>query len=165
MSAGQRRQLNKIAAPITALLAELDPHIIDPSREKQRALGIADATMLLRVGLYRVITVHAVDRGSWNVKEFDSESGELVQLHDKIAQVSDSEVPLWVLKATVSSIESQLENYRLVGFATAEHEQSYTVLGRLLAVLQNRVIKNTPLASVGAPVTGSTLDDDDQDDY
>ncbi|TBN57266.1 hypothetical protein EYE40_07565 [Glaciihabitans arcticus] len=165
MSAGQRRQLNKIAAPITALLAELDPHIIDPSREKQKALGIADATMLLRVGIYRVITVFAVDRDSWNVKEFDSESGQLVQLHDRTAKVPDSEVPLWVLKATVSSIESQLEAYRTTGFATAEHEQSYTVLGRLLAVLQNRVISNTPLASVGAPVTGSTLDDDDQDDY
>ena len=29
MSAGQRRQLNKIAAPITALLAELDPQRIE----------------------------------------------------------------------------------------------------------------------------------------
>ena len=165
MSAGQRRQLNKVATPITALLAELDPHIIDPSKEKQKALGIAEATMLLRIGIYRVISVYAVDRDTWNLKEFDSESGALVQLSDETARIADSAVPLWVLKSTVASIEDQLASYRTAGFATAEHEQSAAVLGRLLAVLQNRVIKNTPLASVGAPTTGTTLDDDDQDDY
>jgi len=157
MNAGQRRQLSTVGALVFAQLGELSPRVIEPSKEKQKELGVADATMLFRVGSFRVITVFPIETNSWNLKEFDSESGELVRLSDETAPVLEAEVPAWVLRAVIASIESQLAGYASDGHPSEAHEESAAVIARLLPKLQQRLVTASGKVNVG---TVSDTDDD-----
>lgn len=158
MNAGQRRQLNNVVLPVHDVVAEFTPRIIEPSKEKQKALGVADYTLLFRVGAYRVLTLFPVDRDTWSFKEFDSESGELVLLHDETTKVPESDVASRVLSATITSIQDQLASYRDNGFPSPAHAESAAVIARQLAVLQQRAITRD------GRVTVSVVADED-DDY
>ena len=157
MNAGQRRQLSTVGALVFRQLAELSPRVIEPSKEKQQALGVAGATMLFRVGSYRVITVFPIEQNSWNIKEFDSESGDLVRLSDETAPVLEAEVPAWVLRATIASIDSQLAGYAADGHPSREHRESAATIARLLPKLQQRLVTTTGKVNVG--VVSDTDDD------
>ena len=109
MSASQRRQLERIESSVGELLPELTPRVIEPSAEKQKALGIAESTILLRVGNHRMISVNATEKGEWSIKEFDASSGDLVPIWDETGPVDDSLVAIMVLGAAVGSLQEQLE--------------------------------------------------------
>ena len=158
MSAGQRRLLDRVTAHVFDVITELHPRVIEPSKKKQKALGIADATLLYQVGAYRAVAVFPVDRDNWRLKEFDSESGELSLLNETTSSVSAADVPVWVLRATVAIIKDQLAAYRAGGSPSPAHEASAAVLGRQLAVLEQRLVSRTRQAAVvGA--------DEDEFDY
>jgi len=157
MSASQRRLLEKVATPIFDAIPELSPRIIEPSKEKQRALSIADSTLLFQVGAYRAIAIYPVDRDTWNAKEFDSESGALTLLREKTSAVALDALPVWVLAASISSIDDQLAAYKATGFPSPAHEASAATLGRQLAVLRQRLNSRTRQAAI------VSTDDDDFD--
>ena len=158
MSAGQRRLLDRVTAQVFDVITELHPRVIEPTKEKQKALGIADATLLYQVGAYRAVAVFPLDRDNWHLKEFDSESGELSLLNETTSTVSAADVPVWVLRATVASIKEQLAAYRANGYPSPAHEASAATLGRQLAVLEQRLVSRTRQAAVvGA--------DEDEFDY
>jgi hypothetical protein len=148
MSAGQRRLLDKVATPVFDAIAELSPRILDLSKDKARALSVAETTMLFQVGAYRAISVFPVNKAIWTVKEFDSESGELSLLREETSKVPEPELPVWVLRATIASIQDQLAAYRASGFPSPAHEASAATLGRQLAVLQQRLTTRTRAAAV-----------------
>lgn len=108
MSVRQRRQLHRVVDPVSLLVPELSPRIIEPAAEKQVELGIAEETLLVRVGTNRVITVSATESGEWNLQEFDSITGDLVPVWSETAALDDSQVPAMVLAAAIGSIEEQL---------------------------------------------------------
>jgi len=158
MSASQRRLLEKVATPIFDAIPELSPRIIEPSKDKQKALAIADSTLLFQVGAYRAISIYPVDRDTWNAKEFDSESGELTLLREKTSKVAIDALAVWVLAASISSIDDQLSTYKSSGYPSPAHAASAATLGRQLAVLRQRLNSRTRQAAV----VGS---DDDDFDY
>jgi len=158
MSASQRRLLEKVATPIFDAIPELSPRIIAPSKDKQKSLAIADSTLLFQVGAYRAISIYPVDRETWNAKEFDSESGDLRLLREKTSAVAQADVPVWVLAASISSIDDQLAAYKATGYPSPAHEASAATLGRQLAVLRQRLNSRTRQAAI----VGS---DDDDFDY
>lgn len=167
MSAGQRRLLDKVADSVFDAIAELQPRIIEPSKEKQKALAIADATLLYQVGAFRALAVFPLDREKWHIKEFDSETGELALLRESTSAVPAAEVPVWVLRATVATISDQLATYKASGYPSPAHEASAQVLGRQLAVFEQRLVSRTRQAAVvgasGSNAAAAAVDDDEFD--
>jgi len=135
MSVRQRRQLHRVVDSVSQLVPELSPRIIEPAADKQKALGIADETLLVRVGTNRVITVSATEKGEWTIQEFDSITGDLVPVWSETAELDDYQVPGMVLSAAVGSLEEQLA---WTG-DHAVHEDVRPVLSKQLALLRQRL--------------------------
>ncbi len=108
MSTRQRKQLQRVIPAIAELLPELDPRVIEPSADKQKELGIAEETLLLRVGAHRVISVSATETGGWSIKEFTAKSGDLVPIWDETGDLADEALGPILLGAAVGSLEEQL---------------------------------------------------------
>jgi hypothetical protein len=134
MTASQRRQLQNVEDMVGAMVAELEPRVISPSAEKQKALGLADETMLFSVGPTRAITLSAAIDGGWSIKEFDTSSGDLVPIWDETGELEDTMVPAIVLGATIGSLEEQLA---ATGDKAVERELR-DPLTTLLFILRNR---------------------------
>src|SRR5690606_8321991 len=126
---------NRVVDPVSRLVPELSPRIIEPAADKQRELGIADETLLVRVGTNRVITVSATENGAWNIQEFDSITGDLVPVWSETAELDDSVVPGMVLAAAIGSLEEQLA---WTG-DNEVHEDVRPVLSKQLALLRQRL--------------------------
>ena len=139
MSVRQRRQLHRVVDSVSRLVPELTPRIIEPAADKQRALGIADETLLVRVGTNRVITVSATESGAWSIQEFDSITGDLVPVWSETAGVDDEYIPGMVLAAAVGSLEEQLA---WTG-DTEVHEDMRPVLSNQLVLLRQRLSMST----------------------
>jgi hypothetical protein len=139
MSVRQRRQLHRVVDSVSRLVPELSPRIIEPAADKQKALGIADETLLVRVGTNRVITLSATEKGEWTIQEFDSITGDLVPVWSETADVDDSVIPTMVLAAAVGSLEEQL------GWTgeTEVHPDMRPILSNQLAVLRQRMSMST----------------------
>jgi len=144
MSVRQRRQLHRVVDSVSRLVPELSPRIIEPAPDKQRALGIADETLLVRVGTNRVITLSATEKGEWTIQEFDSITGDLVPVWSETAEVDDSVIPTMILAAAVGSLEEQLA---WTG-ETEVHEDVRPVLSNQLAVLRQRMSMSTGEISI-----------------
>ena len=134
MSTRQRKQLQRVIPAIGALLPELDPRVIEPSAEKQKELGIAEETLLLRIGPHRVISVSATESGAWSIKEFDAKSGDLVPIWEETGELSDSELGPMLLGAAVGSLEEQLA----AKGDTAVHKDLRTDITGVLDLLRER---------------------------
>lgn len=106
------------------MVAELEPRVILPSEEKQKALGIAEETMLIPVGGRRAITACATLTGDWSITEFDTTSGELVPLWQEKGELANDLVIAVVLGAAVGSLQEQLE---LTGADAVTTEQRETL--------------------------------------
>ena len=143
MSVRQRRQLHRVVDSVSRLVPELTPRIIEPAADKQRALGIADETLLVRVGTNRVITVSATESGAWSIQEFDSITGDLVPVWSETADVPDEQIPSMVLAAAVGSLEEQLA---WTG-ETEVHEDVRPVLTKQLGLLRQRLTGEAPVAA------------------
>lgn len=139
MSVRQRRQLHRVVDPVSRLVPELSPRIIEPAADKQRELGIADETLLVRVGTNRVITVSATEKGDWTIQEFDSITGDLVPVWSETAEVPDEMIPGMVLAAAIGSLEEQLA---WTGDIEV-HEDMRPVLSKQLTVLRQRLTMST----------------------
>jgi hypothetical protein len=109
MTAKQRSQLQGIENVLSAMVAELQPRVIMPDASKQKALGIADETMLVPVGNRRAITANATPKGGWAIQEFDTSSGELVPIWKEDGELTDELVIAVVLGAAVGSLQEQIE--------------------------------------------------------
>ena len=144
MSVRQRRQLHRVVDSVSRLVPELSPRIIEPAADKQKALGIADETLLVRVGTNRVITVSATEKGDWTIQEFDSITGDLVPVWSETAAVDDEQIPGMVLAAAVGSLEEQLA---WTG-ETEVHQDMRPVLSTQLAVLRQRLSMATGEISI-----------------
>ena len=160
MSASQRRLLDKVATPVLDAIIELSPRVVDLSKDKARALGIAETTVLVQVGAYRAIAIYPLSTGTWVAKEFDSESGALSLLREVSAPVAEPELPVWVLRAAISSIDDQLAAYAATGYPNEAHEASAASLGRVLAKFRQRLAMKT--VATGAIRVD---EDDDEVDY
>lgn len=91
------------------MVAELEPRVILPSAEKQKALGIAEETMLIPVGARRAITACPTATGDWAITEYDTSSGDLVPLWQEKGALDEGLVIAVVLGAAVGSLQEQLE--------------------------------------------------------
>jgi len=158
MSASQRRLLDKVAAPVLDAIIELSPRIVELSKDKHRELGIAQTTLLVQVGAYRALAVFPEEKGGWTAKEFDSESGSLSLLHEVTASVDEAELPVWVLRAAIASIETQLAGYAANGHPSEAHEASAIALGRVLARFHQRLATKTV-------ATGAVAVDNDEEEF
>ena len=160
MSASQRRLLDKVATPVLDAIIELSPRIVELSKDKHRALGIAETTLLVQVGAYRALAIYPADKGGWTAKEFDSESGSLSLLREITANVNEVQLPAWVLRAAIESIEAQLAGYTQNGYPNEAHEASAASLGRVLAKFRQRLAMKT------MATTAVKVDDDEEEfDY
>lgn len=151
MSVRQRRQLHRVVDPVSQLLPELSPRVIEPAADKQRELGIADETLLVRVGTNRVITVSATESGEWTIQEFDTITGDLVPVWSETAPLDDSMVPGMVLSAAIGSLEEQLA-------WTGEkelHPDVRPVLSKQLALLRQRLISSNGAFAVNDSAAAS----------
>ena len=160
MSASQRRLLDKVATPVLDAIIELSPRIVELSKDKHRALGIAQTTLLVQVGAYRALAVFPADKGGWTAKEFDSEAGSLTLLREVTASVDEAGLPAWVLRAAIESIDAQLAGYAANGYPSDAHEASAVALGRVLAKFRQRLATKT--VSTGAIKVDS---DEEEFDY
>lgn len=109
MTAKQRAQLQKVENILSAMVAELQPRVIMPSADKQKALHLAEETMLIPVGSGRAITVSPQSNGNWSITEFDTSSGGLEPIWEESAELSDELVIAVVLGAAVGSLQEQVE--------------------------------------------------------
>ena len=107
MTAKQKRLLQGVEEIVGAMVAELNPRVIVASEEKQAELGIAEETMLIPVGPRRVITLCATEAGDWSLKEFDTNTGSLVQVREEVGDLGNNLVGA-VLGAVVTSLQWQL---------------------------------------------------------
>ncbi len=105
------------------MVAELEPRVILPSAEKQKALGIAEETMLIPVGPRRAITACATASGEWSITEFDTSSGDLVPLWQEKGELDEGLVIAVVLGAAVGSLQEQLELTGADAVAAEQREQ------------------------------------------
>lgn len=158
MSASQRRLLDKVATPVLEAIVELSPRVVELSKDKYRALGIAETTLLVQVGAYRALAIYPADRNGWTAKEFDSESGALSLLREVTAPVSEAQLPAWVLRAAIESIETQLAGYTANGYPNEAHEASAVSLGRVLAKFRQRLAMKTV-------ATSAVKVDDDEEEF
>lgn len=158
MSASQRRLLDRVATPVLDAIIELSPRIVELSKDKARALGIAETTMLVQIGAYRALAVYPAERSGWTAKEFDSETGALALLREVTASMSDAELPAWVLRASIESIEAQLAGYSANGYPNEAHELSAAALGRVLAKFRQRLAMKTV-------ATAAVKVDDDEEEF
>ena len=108
MSTSQREQLQRVVPAIAALLPELDPRVIEPSDDKQKELGIAEETLLLRVGAHRVMSVSATESGGWSIQEFTAKSGDLVPMWEETGDFPDDVLGPVLVGFAVRSLEQQL---------------------------------------------------------
>ena len=108
MSARQRKQLQRVSDDVSSLVPELSPRIIEPSAEVQRSLGIADETLMLRVGTHRVITLSAAENGDWSIHEFDAVTGDLVPVWGETGPLDDDQLGPIILGSAIGSLTEQL---------------------------------------------------------
>ena len=158
MSASQRRLLDKVATPVLDAIIELSPRIVELSKDKHRALGIAQTTLLVQIGAYRALAVFPADKGGWTAKEFDSEAGSLTLLREVTASVDEAGLPAWVLRAAIESIDAQLAGYASDGYPSEAHEASAVALGRVLARFRQRLATKTV-------ATGAIKVDNDEEEF
>ncbi|MGV8884672.1 MAG: hypothetical protein ACOH1T_03665 [Microbacteriaceae bacterium] len=161
MNSGQRRQLNVAITPVHELIAELSPTIIEPSKEKQKALGVADFTMLFRIGVTRIITLYPIELNHWNLKHFRSDAGELSVLREEDLFMADAGIPARALVEGIAAIDEQLEDYRTGGIPDPDHDRINTTLQRLVTVLRNRQALGAAAPDASALVSSSEGDFDD----
>ncbi len=109
MTANQRSQLRSIENTLSAMVAELQPRVILPDDEKQKALDIAEETMLVPVGRRRAITASPMGNGGWSVQEFDTSSGGLIPIWREDGELTESLLIAVVLGAAVGSLQEQIE--------------------------------------------------------
>lgn len=134
MTAKQRAQLQKVENILSAMVAELVPRVIMPSAEKQKALHLAEETMLIPVGSGRAITVSPQNNGKWSITEFDTSSGGLAPIWEESAELTDDLVIAVVLGAVVGSLQEQIE-------ADADDMAALESLHQLLAARQTQLIE------------------------
>jgi hypothetical protein len=108
MTEGQKNQLQRIEPVLFAMVAELDPRVIMPDLEKQQALGLAEETMLVPVGAGRALTASATENGGWTVKEFDTSSGQLIEVWNETGRFSDELLVNVFLGAAVRVLLEQI---------------------------------------------------------
>jgi hypothetical protein len=125
MTAKQRRQLQNVENILSAMVAELQPRVIMPAADKQKALGLAEETMLVPVGKGRALTASPLDKGGWSIQEFDTSSGGLVPIWKEDGDLPDDLVIAVVLGAAVGSLQEQVEQG---GDDKAELEALHAVL-------------------------------------
>ena len=109
MTAKQRAQLQKVENILSAMVAELQPRVIMPSADKQKALGLAEETMLVPVGSRRALTASPLDKGGWSIQEFDTSAGGLTPIWKEDGELPDDLVIAVVLGAAVGSLQEQIE--------------------------------------------------------
>ena len=119
MTAKQMRLLQGVEEIVGAMVAELNPRVISASEEKQAELGIAEETMLIPVGPRRVITLCATEEGEWSLKEFDTNTGSLVEVREEVGDLGGNLVGA-VLGAAITSLQWQLA-LRGADSVTTEH--------------------------------------------
>ena len=127
------------------LVVELNPHTISPSPEKQRELGVADETLLVRVGPHRALTLHATESGAWAITEFDFLDGNLTPMRVSVTDLADEHVAGAVLSAAIASIDEQLswtDDKRV-------HDELRPALGRHASILRQRQITSTGRVIIG----------------
>jgi len=161
MNSGQRRQLNVAITPVHELIAELAPTVIEPSKEKQKELGVADFTMLFRIGVSRFVTIYPIELNHWNLKYFRSEAGVLSTLKNEELYLPDAGIPARALAEAIVAVEDQIADYRKNGIPDPEHDRVNTALVRLLPVLRNRQVANSagPAAATKVDVDDTEFDD------
>ena len=91
------------------MVAELNPRVIMPDEDKQKALGIAEETMLVPIGTGRALTASATENGGWTIKEFETGTGQLVQIWEETGGFSDELVVNVFLGAAVRSLREQID--------------------------------------------------------
>jgi len=135
MSVRQRRQLNRVVDSVSRLVLELSPRIIEPAADKQRELGIAEQTLLVRVGTHRMIALSPTESGQWTIQELDSQTGDLVLLWGETGDLEDDQLGPIVLSAAIGSLEEQLA----LDGEIQVHEDVRPVLTQQLVVLRQRL--------------------------
>lgn len=135
MSLRQRRQLNRVVDSVSRLVLELSPRIIEPAADKQRELGIAEQTLLVRVGTHRMIALSPTESGQWTIQELDSQTGDLVLLWGETGDLEDDQLGPIVLSAAIGSIEEQLA----LDGEIQVHEDVRPVLTNQLTILRQRL--------------------------
>ena len=125
MTAKQRRQLATVENILSAMVSELEPRVIMPSADKQKALGLAEETMLVPVGSRRALTASPLDKGGWSIQEFDTSAGGLTPIWKEDGELPDDLVIAVVLGAAVGSLQEQVE---LDGDDKAQLEALHVVL-------------------------------------
>lgn len=125
MTANQRSQLQSIENALSAMVAELQPRVIMPDADKQKALHLAEETMLVPVGARRAITASPMGKAGWSIQEFDTSSGALVPIWKEDGELTESLVIAVVLGAAIGSLQEQIERG---GDDTATLEALHTVL-------------------------------------
>lgn len=166
MNSGQRRQLNVAITPVHELIAELAPTIIEPSKEKQKELGVADFTMLFRIGVTRIVTIYPIELNHWNLKHFRSDAGALSLLRSEELYLADAALPPRALAEAIAAMEEQVEEYRTQGIPDPNHDRINTALVRLLPVFRKRLAIGVAAAAASSTAPPkATVEDTEFDDF